>query len=50
MTSNPDETITCPHETEEQWVDAMWRCLDTKMKSTERGRLPIPLLGNIAMP
>lgn len=37
----PDETITCPHETEEEWVDAMWRCLDSKIKSLERERLPM---------
>ncbi|KAK3291465.1 kinase-like domain-containing protein [Chaetomium fimeti] len=33
--------ISAPHESEEQWVDAMWRCLDIRMKSAERERLPV---------
>jgi hypothetical protein len=27
-----DKVISGPHETEEQWTDAMWRCLDCRTK------------------
>ncbi|KAH6617608.1 kinase-like domain-containing protein [Chaetomium tenue] len=36
-----DETITGPHETEEQWNDAMWSCVNALMRSREREKLPV---------
>jgi len=36
-----DETISGPQETEEQWTDAMWRCLDDRVFRDDRLRLPL---------
>ncbi|KAG7294082.1 hypothetical protein NEMBOFW57_004144 [Staphylotrichum longicolle] len=35
-----DETISGPQETEEQWTEAMWRCLDDRVYGDDRLRLP----------
>ncbi len=35
-----DSAISGPHETEEQWVEGMWRCLDTRIVSSTRDQLP----------
>jgi serine/threonine protein kinase len=32
----PDNTISGPHETEEQWTEAMWRCVDSRAVSERR--------------
>ncbi|KAK4233402.1 kinase-like domain-containing protein [Achaetomium macrosporum] len=31
-----DSTISEPHETEEQWVEAMWRCVESRAVSGQR--------------
>lgn len=36
-----DEAIIGPQETEEQWADAMWGCLDVRMKTPAREKLPV---------
>ncbi|KAK4034987.1 kinase-like domain-containing protein [Parachaetomium inaequale] len=36
-----DTAISGPHESEEDWAEAMWRCLDVNVKSDERRRLPL---------
>ncbi|KAK4153045.1 kinase-like domain-containing protein [Chaetomidium leptoderma] len=38
---HPDETISGPQETEEQWADAMWRCLDTRVKPENQSTVPM---------
>jgi tRNA A-37 threonylcarbamoyl transferase component Bud32 len=34
-----DSAISGPHETEEQWVEAMWRCLDTRTETLMARRM-----------
>jgi hypothetical protein len=39
---HPDPNISGPQETEEQWTDAMWRCLDARVvQPSARGQLPV---------
>jgi serine/threonine protein kinase len=38
-----DPAISGPQETEEQWVEAMWRCLDSRLEM-EEVRLQLPLI------
>ena len=36
-----DTAISGPQESEEDWAEAMWRCLDTRVKNEERRRLSL---------